>query len=150
MMSLASGQASAQVKQPHVKQSVGVRNNNPGNIRVTGDKWVGAIGDDGTFVKFSKPEYGIRALAHNLKTYQDVHGLDTIGKIITRWAPRNENFTRTYTSFVCHKLGMKPTDKINLSDKEQLFKLVSAIIQFENAEDHPYDDATIKRAIDMK
>ena len=30
----------------------GIRNNNPLNIRKSGDNWLGAAGDDGEFVQF--------------------------------------------------------------------------------------------------
>ena len=153
MMSLAPGQASAashaSPKVPGIKQSVGLRNNNPGNIRKGTDKWLGAVGTDGTFVKFSTPEYGIRAMARNLKTYQTAHGCDTISKLIKRWAPHNENFTSKYIAFVSHKVGKKPIDKINLADKTELAKIIAAMIHFENG-GNPYDDATIKKAIDLK
>ena len=47
----------------------GIRNNNPGNIRVSKDQWEGMTGDDGAFVIFDSPESGVRALAKNLQSY---------------------------------------------------------------------------------
>ena len=129
-----------------VKQSVGLRNNNPGNIR-KGIKWNGAVGDDGAFVKFATPEDGIRALSLNLRAYQKKYKLDTIAGIINRWSPPKENPTSNYVNFVAKKMGKTPIDKINLSDRKTLTDLVTAIIEFENA-GNPYPAEIIKKGIE--
>lgn len=72
----------------------GIRNFNSGNIRhVKGTRWQGmsANQNDTAFVQFTGPQWGIRAIARTLITYQDKHGLRTIRQIIGRWAPPNEN-----------------------------------------------------------
>ena len=52
--------------------SRGLRNNNPGNIRKTGDKWQGlsTTQTDDSFFQFTDAKYGIRAMAKLLKNYQ--------------------------------------------------------------------------------
>lgn len=50
----------------------GIRNNNPGNIKKTSDKWEGLNADqskDDTFCQFSDAKYGIRAMAKLLYKY---------------------------------------------------------------------------------
>jgi hypothetical protein len=148
-LSPTNASAAGNAKVSGITQSLGLRNNNPGNIRISGDKWMGAIGNDGKFVKFASPEYGIRALAHNLKSYQTLHGLNTIKSIIKRWAPKNENFTSRYIRFVAHKMGKKTTEELDLNKVDELLALVDAVIDFENS-GNPYDDATMKKAISMK
>ena len=59
-----------------------VRNNNPGNIKVSKDEWQGSKGNDGTFVTFDSPEMGARAMAKVLNNYQTKYGLKTIKDIM--------------------------------------------------------------------
>ena len=104
----------------------GVRNANPGNIRKSKDQWEGAIGDDGAFVIFDSPESGVRALAKNLQSYGR-QGYDSIEKIINRWAPPNENDTKSYIDSVVAATGIPATQSLDLSDPDTLSSLAQAI-----------------------
>ena len=110
----------------------GIRNNNPGNI----EKGIGFQGEvdgaDGRFAIFSSPEAGIRALARNLLTYQDKHGLDTVTAILNRWAPSSENDTASYARAVAGEMGVSATAQLNLRDPDTLQRLTAAIIRHEN------------------
>lgn len=89
----------------------GIRNFNPGNIRhVKGTRWQGmsANQNDPAFVQFTGAQWGIRALARTLITYQDKHQLRTIRQIIGRWAPPNENNTESYIRQVATRVGVSP------------------------------------------
>lgn len=112
----------------------GIRNNNPGNIRHSNDKWQGKARDqpDEDFIKFESPEYGIRALARVLIRYYDAYDLDTVRKIISRWAPPVENNTLAYVTAVAEKLGVEPDDQIDVHDYNVMEPLVRAIIEHEN------------------
>lgn len=72
----------------------GIRNNNPGNLR-HGEAWLGLapVQDDQNFCTFTEMHFGVRALLKTLRTYVERRGCDTVRKIITRWAPENENDT---------------------------------------------------------
>ena len=73
------------------KATRGYRNRNPGNIEhVPANKWQGLAEppSDGRFCRFTSHEFGIRALAALLVTYQDRHKLRTPRAIIERWAPQ--------------------------------------------------------------
>lgn len=70
----------------------GIRNNNPGNLRVTPDKWVGKIplsqntDLNKSFEQFTEIKYGIRAMLIDL--LGDIgKGKDTIRKLISEYAP---------------------------------------------------------------
>ena len=58
----------------------GYRLNNPLNIRRTATAWVGLAvrRADAEFCAFESPEYGIRAAAKILQTYQEKHGIGTL------------------------------------------------------------------------
>lgn len=104
----------------------GIRNNNPGNIRVSKDQWEGMTGDDGAFVTFDSPESGIRALGKNLLSYGR-QGYDSIENIINRWAPPNENDTQAYIDSVVAATGIPATQSLDLSDPDTLSSLAQAI-----------------------
>lgn len=127
----------------------GIRNNNAGNIRL-GDKWQGLsdIQDDPSFCKFITAEYGIRALAKILLRYQDAYKLDTVRKIINRYAPSTENDTESYIKSVANTLGVKPDDVIDIHEKSTMLVFVRAIIRHENGV-QPYDTNTLLKGIEM-
>lgn len=104
----------------------GIRNNNPGNIRVSKDQWEGMTGDDGAFVTFDSPESGVRALGKNLLSYGR-QGYDSIEKIINRWAPPNENDTKAYIDSVVAATGIPATQSLDLSNPDTLSSLAQAI-----------------------
>ena len=126
----------------------GIRNNNPGNIRISGVTWEGQTGDDGAFVKFSSPEFGIRAMARTLINYQRIHGLNTVSEIISRWAPDNENNTEAYIDSVADSMGVFSWWPFDVEDAEKLTGLVHAIIKHENGI-QPYSAQVIARGIQL-
>lgn len=130
----------------------GIRNNNPGNIDYSqANKWNGQLGlEEGVakprFARFDTPENGIRALGKLLQTYQRVYGLNTVAKIISRWAPSNENDTAAYVRSVEQRIGSAPGAKIQLTDHDTLKGFVVAIITHENGS-NPYSDAVISEGV---
>ena len=129
----------------------GIRNNNPGNIR-WGENWKGLKKDgkqqDPSFCVFTNAVYGIRALAKVLKNYQRLYGLNTPRKIISRYAPPNENQTLAYIQSVACQLNITPDDKVNLSEIGTLTVFVKAIIRYENGI-QPYSTETIQKGITL-
>lgn len=128
----------------------GIRNNNAGNIRLSGDKWLGLrdTQTDSAFFQFTTPEYGIRAMGKLLLNYQRLYGLNTVSGIINRWAPSIENVTTSYVSHVASLMGVGINDTINLSDSDTLLKLVKGIIKHENGI-NPYSDHTINAGLSL-
>lgn len=126
----------------------GIRNNNPGNLKRTGDQWQGLrpVQTDKTFYQFVSVEYGIRAMAKVLLNYQRLYGLDSIEKIIARWAPPSENDTKAYVASVAQKMGFNPEDRFSVA--YYLEPLVKAIIKHENGI-QPYSDETIRQGVEM-
>lgn len=130
-------------------QTRGERNNNPGNIRKTSIRWLGEIlGNDIGFEKFDTPEHGIRALAKILLTYQDKYRLRTIREIISRWAPRSENNTEAYINFVAQLSALREDDLLDLRISDTMYRLVYAIIKFENGR-VSYQLDQVKSAVNM-
>ncbi|MER0817385.1 structural protein, partial [Pseudomonas aeruginosa] len=113
----------------------GIRNFNPGNIRhAKGTRWQGmsANQNDSAFVQFTGPQWGIRAIARTLITYQDKHALRTIRQIISRWAPPSENNTESYIRQVAARVGVAPDARIDVYDYRTMRTLVEAIVRHEN------------------
>lgn len=108
------------------------RNNNPGNIRL-GASWQGAVtGSDPAFVTFDSPASGFRALAKLLRNYQDIYGLNTVRKIISRYAPASENNTAAYIAAVAQAIGVQPDTPIDLGNQATLAALMRAIATHES------------------
>ena len=134
------------------RQTRGYRNRNPGNIdHQPANRWQGLddppleaapTGGRARFARFVSHEYGIRALALLLTTYQDRHGLRTIRGIVTRWAPGAENNTEAYIAAVARRTERHPRAELDLHRYEDLRPLVEAIIAHELG-GNPYGRATI-------
>jgi len=126
----------------------GLQNNNPGNIDrqvdpTTGkymnvgdagyQPWKGEIrSDDSRFRKFARREDGYRAMFVNLRGYFS-HGLNTIDKIVTTWAPaKDNNNTKAYIAAVAKQTGIDPQKQLSFTDIPSIRKIVAAISQHEN------------------
>lgn len=122
-----------------------VRNQNPGDLDA-GDHWQGLqapelmlpIQQHERFAVFSSAPWGFRALVVLLRNYKLLYGADTVRKIISRFAPPNENPTTAYADTVAHDLNVKPDDKIDLSNPNTMFALAKAIARFETGSWEPY------------
>lgn len=114
--------------------SRGLRNCNPGNIRITKDKWQGlrAKQEDKSFFQFETIDYGYRALIRTLQNYQRKHGCQTIADFIKRWAPENENNTSGYINRVCREMQIPSTYVPDVNDKATMCAFAAAISQVEN------------------
>ncbi len=128
----------------------GVRLNNPGNLVRTSQRWQGMATKqpDPRFITFLAPEWGLRALARTLLTYQERHKLRTIHGIIHRWAPPDENDTDAYVDDVCRRTGFDKDQILDLWAYDHLRPLVLAIIWHENGQ-QPYGDFLIQQALAM-
>lgn len=108
---------------------LGLRNNNPGNLR-TGDNWLGMIGENKGFVVFKDIKYGIRAMAIDLIGDIWVDGNNTIRKLITEYAPPSENNTTAYINNVVKYTGIGADQELT-NTKETVSKLIRAIMNVE-------------------
>ncbi len=126
----------------------GIRNNNPGNIKRNAIAWEGmrAVQSDAEFVQFESPEYGFRAMARILRTYES-RGIVTVRDIISTYAPAEENSTANYINFVAGRLNVAPDAELDFD--AQLLDLIKAMAIFENGTLYAgfYDDATIRGGI---
>lgn len=112
----------------------GYRNNNPLNIRITGERWIGKVSPntDGSFEQFESMGYGFRAALKTIQNYIS-KGYNTIEKIITRWAPpQDNNNTTSYIANVASRTGISKTQEISRSDREKLISIVYAMAISEN------------------
>lgn len=138
------------------QQARGLRNFNPGNIRLSKDPWQGlaSVQADPAFFQFKSAEWGIRALARTLITYHDKRladdgsKIDTIAEVVDRWAPPSENNTGAYVRAVAAAMGRGPNDPVDLHRFEDLAPLVKAIIKHENGQ-QPYSEDVITKGLEL-
>lgn len=118
--------------------------NNPLNIRYNkANNWVGQIGQRNGFVIFDTQENGFRAAARTLISYAN-KGVDTVSKIIYRWAPPSDNNpTESYISFVTKQTGFGRDQKVT---KDMYQALLYAMTKFEQGS-FPYNQSALKVGI---
>lgn len=113
----------------------GYRNNNPLNIRINpGNNWDGKVANntDGVFEQFVAMEYGYRAAMKLIRNYITKYDLNTVGQIISKWAPDSENDTAGYISRVSSTTGWLPTKEIDPYNMQEICDLVYAMAIVEN------------------
>ena len=127
---------------------LGLRQNNPGNIR-PGAGFIGETGQGGGYAQFGSEEEGLRALARLLGTYSDEYGINTLRGLTSRYAPRSDNEASfdNYVSYLSDRLGMDPDQEFDL--KSMRGDLIPAIVGFEQGREYGdrYSDDQISRAI---
>lgn len=127
---------------------LGLRNNNPLNIRVSSNTWIGKIPTSNSFENFSTLEYGIRAAVKNLITYYTRDKLVTVGSIVSKWAPPSENHTSNYIKYVADKMGVSATSIISLN-VETFSKLVAAMSDVELGKSYGVSVDKVKSVINQ-
>lgn len=132
-----------------LRNTRGLRNNNPGNIERTNIPWRGRDpnGTDTRFETFKTVDEGIRAIGRSIKTNAG-RGM-TVDQFINRWAPSNENNTSAYISRVESEVGVPAATRMSELDEEQVARLVSGIITVENGY-NPFNTEFIKSAINLE
>jgi len=117
-----------------------LRYNNPGAIEYKPflDKYGATLGPNGRYAQFPDRASGYKAMEGLLGTYQDKHGLNTVGGIVNRWAPPNvdNNSTSQYTAHVAKQLGVDPDAPI---DRARIPQLAEAMASYEAGRPVPRD-----------
>jgi len=117
-----------------MQQARGIRNNNPGNIKLSNTAWQGKVPNDqntdGTFEQFQDMAHGIRAVYRLLITYANKHKLRTVDEIIDRWAPSGENSETARDNYKRFVLVEARTHI--MQTPADLQKFAAGIMSFEN------------------
>lgn len=143
--------------------SVGLKNNNPLNVK--GKGWQGQTGTDSRgHAIFKAPEWGVRAAIVLLRTYWFTHGLTSIAAILSRWAPVSDtigslpnapkNSPADYSRFVARRVDESPTERLRLfkkdrtlDDTDQLKDLVEAMASYEIGGGYDLPDDQFRKAL---
>lgn len=113
--------------------SRGLRNNNPGNIRLSSTRYQGEVdSSDTAFKQFKTMAHGYRAMFVLLYTYQKKYHLHTIAEMITRYAPAVENHTQAYIKAVSEWSGVPATSHITATNGDIMVPVVAAMSRVEN------------------
>lgn len=119
---------------------IGLKTNNPGNLldskwQKTMPGYVGPVKSPNglTYSSYSHPDYGIMAQEKLLGKYYD-KGLNTIGKVIDKYAPTDENNSAAanagYKTALANDFGFSINQPLT---KEQVQGLGPKMAKFENA-----------------
>ncbi len=111
----------------------GIRNNNPLNIRKSGEVFQGEVrpGKDPAFKQFATMALGYRAAFVVLGTYLS-QGKNTIAKIVRSWAPPTENNTLSYIAHVEQYSGVDRNKVLTANSGGDYRKIVAAMSRCEN------------------
>lgn len=99
------------------------RQNNPGNLRVPGQT---------SFQAFPTMQDGLNAYYDQIDRYGQ-RGLNTIRKIVSTYAPPNENNTNGYIALVSKATGLGPDDPIDFANPDQKIALGKAMTSVEGS-----------------
>ena len=126
------------------RDTLGMRLNNPGNIR-PGAGFFGESGQDKGYAKFVSDAAGLRAIQRLLMTYGNQYGINTLRGLANRYAPPSyNNPTENYIEFLSQKTGINPDEPINLAERGA--EIIPAIIGFEQGK-QPFSQEMINTAI---
>ena len=116
------------------KMSRGLRNNNPGNIRLGNFRYTGerAESSDSAFRQFESMEWGYRAMFMLLHTYAVKHNCRTLSQMINRYAPPSENHTENYLRRVAYDTHLSPDEQIDTLNAAVMTAVVAAMSEVEN------------------
>lgn len=120
---------------------LGLRNNNPGNLRAG----LGQTGTNKGFATFDTPEQGLAAMARQLLLYQNRDGLKNISQIIKKYAPASENNTQAYIDAVTKATGFNSQEYIDLNKSGNLAAIMEAMVKHENGR-NPFSSAQFETA----
>lgn len=114
---------------------LGLRNNNPGNLRPLpgGTTWKGEIQRDtvNNFSRFSDVAWGLRAMITDITGDIVNDGQNTIRKLVTAYAPPGDNNnTEAYIASVAATMGISP-NQVLTANRETIERLVKAKLKVE-------------------
>lgn len=133
--------------EPESSDPLGVRNNNPLNIRDTDTPWTGVTGNAEGFETFARPVDGMRAAFLNMGT-RILRSDGTLAGVVSAWAPPSENDTDAYIQRMSELTGIAPDEKLDIKDKASIVKLGKAMANHENGGDF-YTDDMFTKAYDL-
>lgn len=111
----------------------GLRLNNPGNLRISGDVWVGEVTTtDKSFKQFRSIKYGYRAMIKLLQNYSRLFGCRTLRQMINRYAPPSENHTDNYLKVISSRTGVLPDATVAINNQDEMCRIVAAMSFVEN------------------
>ena len=116
------------------RMSRGLRNCNPGNIRIGSFRYKGEVArsSDKEFRQFEAMEWGYRAMFMLLYTYAVKHDCGTLRQMISRYAPPSENNTESYIRRVAHATHLDSDEVIFTTDGATMTAIVAAMSEVEN------------------
>ena len=116
----------------------GIRNNNPLNIRVSSNNWIGKDkpSKDKNFETFDTMEHGIRAAFIIIRNYINKKGIRTLSSIINTWAPANENNTTAYINVVSKLTNIPSYMTLRFEASLTIVSILHAMHVVENGGDY--------------
>lgn len=119
------------------KQHFGWTNNNPLNIRISPNKWVGKIvpSRNAAFETFDTPENGLRATVIIMSRAYKRSGINTLIGLIQKWAPEEDNNRPLiYANSVAKDSGYTIHEHLDLADFDVLCRIIPPMSRVETGQ----------------
>ena len=133
--------------QPDNRTPLGLRLNNPGNLRAG----AGQIGTSPEgYAIFPTQEAGLSAMVRQIQLYENRDNIRTTNAIVNRYAPDGDgNNVPAYVADVSKRTGLAADQPIDPSDKQTMAALVTAMIQHEQGK-QPFSPEQIQAVVDQR
>lgn len=120
---------------------MGLRNKNPGNVKA----------NDGNYNVYASDHDGLVAMGGRLLRYQNAPErgwqAKTIRGVASIYAPKSENDTDGYVSFIAKDTGLDPDAPIDFSkNPDAMVKVMRAMVKMENGKGAVYSDTEFLQA----
>ena len=115
------------------RETRGIRNKNPFNIRISKSKWAGKVlhGTDPDFEQFDMMVWGVRAGLYLLTKYVRDYKLRTVKQIIHRYAPDGDGTNNEKAYYDALHIGDSFTNEVKVN-KHWLFSLAAGMCRVES------------------
>ncbi len=119
----------------------GIRNNNPGNLKITNNAWQGKIdhgqNTDGVFEQFESYVFGIRAMIRLVRDSYITNGFNTITKVLNRYAPPGTSENNNTAGYIAHVVDLSgiSADQVLNKDFQTMSRLLPAMAFHENGQE---------------
>jgi len=134
-----------------MKLHFGWLNNNPLNIRISPNKWVGKVtpSRNKAFETFDTSVNGLRASTIIMSKGYKRSGIDTIEALISKWAPdEDSNDSAGYAKQVSTRTKIGVKQKIDLADFDTLCAIIPAMARTETGQVWQWEPGVLEDGID--
>ena len=118
-----------------------VKNHNPGNLRLSGVRYLGEVEpSDTVYKRFESSAWGYRAVFALLHAFRRQDETVSLGELMRRYALENGSDPERYAAFVTERTGFSPGMRPDTCSATEMVPIVAAMSRLENGTEAVADD----------